>query len=124
MNCRPSRTPRPARSRHQAHAAEIASPAAPASSRNVLTGFVQSRADGQLEEGVRISVSERLDQTLDKSTLTDAFGRFSMRLTEGDWTVNVTMPSGRVYPVSELRVNNGQIIDSLGRRVPSLEITR
>jgi hypothetical protein len=34
------------------------------------------------------------------------------------------MPSGRVYAVSQLRVSNGQIIDSLGRRIPSLEITR
>ncbi len=56
--------------------------------------------------------------------MTDAFGRFSVRLSEGDWTVNVTMPSGRVYAVSDIRLSNGQITDSLGRRVPSLEITR
>ena len=27
--------------------------------------------------------------------MTNAFGRFSMRLYDGDWNVNVTMPSGR-----------------------------
>ncbi len=95
-----------------------------ADTRNVLTGFVQSRSAGQLEEGVRISVTNAYDQGLDKSTVTDAFGRFSVRLAEGEWTVNVTMPSGRVYSVSQIRVSNGQITDSLGRRIPSLEITR
>ena len=59
-----------------------------------------------------------------KTSTTDAFGRFAIRLADGDWTVNVTMPSGRVYEVSQIRVGGGQIIDSQGRRVPSLEITR
>ncbi|MGP0067443.1 MAG: hypothetical protein ACLQGP_28090 [Isosphaeraceae bacterium] len=92
--------------------------------RNVLLGVVQSRSGGQPEEGVRIRVTNGEDQSRDKSTLTDAFGRFAMHLTDGDWTVHVTMPSGRIYPVSEIRVTNGEIVDSLGRRVPSLEITR
>jgi len=56
--------------------------------------------------------------------LSDAFGRFAVRLDDGDWTVNVTMPSGRIYPVSRIRVSNGQITDSQGNRIPSLEITR
>ena len=59
-----------------------------------------------------------------KVALTDAFGRFAVRLDDGDWTVNVTMPSGRVYSVSQIRVSNGQITDPQGNRVPSLEITR
>ena len=92
--------------------------------RNVLFGVVQSSSDGQPEEGVRVSVTNTSDPNRGKSTVTNAFGRFSMRLYDGDWTVNVTMPSGRVYSVSQLRVNEGQITDSLGRRVPSLEITR
>ncbi len=92
--------------------------------RNVLFGVVQSSSDGQPEEGVRVSVTNANDPNRGKSTVTNAFGRFSMRLYDGDWNVNVTMPSGRVYSVSQLRVNEGQITDSLGRRVPSLEITR
>ena len=48
----------------------------------------------------------------------------TVRLKDGDWTVNVTMPSGRVYPVSRIRVSNGQIMDPQGNRIPSLEITR
>ena len=92
--------------------------------RNILIGLVNSRLDGQPEEGVQVRVTNVNDQGLAKSTMTDAFGRFSMRLTDGDWNVLVTMPSGRVYRVSEIRVDAGQITDSAGRRVPSLEITR
>ena len=32
--------------------------------------------------------------------------------------------SGRVYEVSRLRVSDGLIVDSLGRRIPTLNITR
>ncbi len=92
--------------------------------RNILFGIVQSSASGLREEGVRVSVIDPYDQERGKDTMTDAFGKFAIRLTDGDWTVNVTMPSGRVYPVSQIRVNNGQITDTEGRRVPSLEITR
>lgn len=110
--------------RYQARRPVFPNPAIRPETRNVLFGTVQSRADGQPEEGVRVSVLNALDANRDKSTVTDAFGHFSMRLYDGDWTVNVTMPSGRVYPVSEIRVSGGQITDSQGRRVPSLEITR
>jgi hypothetical protein len=95
-----------------------------AASRNVLTGIVQSSASGEPEEGVRLTLTYPSDRRLNKATATDAYGRFAVRLADGDWTVNVTMPSGRVYAVSQLRVSNGQITDSQGRRIPSLEITR
>jgi hypothetical protein len=95
-----------------------------ASFRNVLIGVVQSSASGEPEEGVRLTLTNPSDRRLAKVTSTDAFGRFAVCLADGDWTVNVTMPSGRVYAVSQLRVSNGQITDSLGRRIPSLEITR
>ena len=39
-------------------------------------------------------------------------------------TVKVTMPSGRVYSVSEITVSNGYITDNIGRDIPSLVITR
>ena len=38
--------------------------------------------------------------------------------------MSVTMPSGRVYPVIQIVVSNGQITDEIGRDVPSLVITR
>jgi hypothetical protein len=85
---------------------------------------VQSGASGEPEEGVRVSLINRFDQAINRVALTDAFGRFAVRLANGDWTVNVTMPSGRVYPVSQIRVSNGQITDDQGNRLPSLEITR
>ena len=56
--------------------------------------------------------------------LSDAFGRFAVKVPDGDWVVNVTMPSGRVYPVSEITVSNGLITDTIGRDIPSLVITR
>ncbi len=59
-----------------------------------------------------------------EGTTTNAFGRFAVRLTDGDWAVDVTMPSGNVYEVSQIRVSDGVITDSLGRQVPFLEITR
>ena len=41
-----------------------------------------------------------------------AFGRFAVKVPDGDWVVKVTMPSGRVYPVSEITVSNGMITDT------------
>jgi hypothetical protein len=92
--------------------------------RNVLSGIVLSSAAGEPEEGVRVTVTDQSGQFLNKVALTNAFGRFAVRLADGDWTVNVTMPSGRVYPVHQVRVSNGQVTDPQGRRIPSLEITR
>ncbi len=57
--------------------------------------------------------------------MSDAYGRFAIKLSEGDWTVNVTMPSGRVFPVSQITVSGGKIYDQReGLEVPSLIITR
>jgi hypothetical protein len=95
----------------------------PAEFRNVLMGKVVSRSAGDPEEGVRIRVRNE-GTGAGKSIITDAIGRFAVRLADGDWAVDVTMPSGRVYEVSRLRVSDGTIVDSLGRRVPSLDITR
>ncbi len=88
---------------------------------HVLIGTVLS-VEREPEEGVRISV--RNASGASKATSTDAFGRFAVRLGDGDWSVDVTMPSGTVYEVSRLRVTDGVVTDRLGRRVPSLEITR
>ena len=56
--------------------------------------------------------------------VTDAFGRYAVRLPDGDWTVKVTSASGKVYSVSEVTVSGGQISDELGRDVPTLTINR
>jgi hypothetical protein len=93
----------------------------------VLLGTVKSEADGQPEEGVRITLTSQANNLLSRAGQTDALGRFAIRLADGDWIVRVTMPSGRVYipeGLSQVRVRNGQVSDVQGRRIPSLEITR
>ena len=92
--------------------------------RNVLFGRVEARDTSEPEEGVRVPISNRQNTSEGREALTDAFGRFAMRVPDGDWTVSVTMPSGRVYSVSQIIVSNGQITDEIGRDVPSLVITR
>jgi hypothetical protein len=93
--------------------------------RNVLFGKVESSAAGQPEEEVRVIVTSRSNRAIRHEGMTDAYGRFAIKLSEGDWTVNVTMPSGRVYPVSQITVTGGRILDEReGREVPSLIITR
>jgi len=98
--------------------------ALPVESRNVLFGRVRERETREPEEGVRVMLTNRTRAFDDRIALTDAFGRFAVRVPDGDWTVKVTMPSGRVYSVSEITVSNGLISDDEGRDVPSLTITR
>ena len=92
--------------------------------RSVLLGRVEARDTSEPEEGVRVSISNRQNTSERREALTDAFGRFEMKVPDGDWTVSVTMPSGRVYSVSRIIVSNGQITDEIGRDVPSLVIIR
>jgi hypothetical protein len=91
---------------------------------NVLEGKVLSADTRTPEEGVRITLSNRLGTFADRVIQSDAYGRYAVRLPDGDWTVNVTMPSGRSYAVSQLIISNGQIVDDQGRDVPSLVISR
>ena len=92
--------------------------------RNVLFGRVKSRDTNEPEEGVRVTLSNRTNTYAERVALTDAFGRFAVKVPDGDWTVNVTMPSGRSYSVSQITVSNGLISDDIGRDIPSLVITR
>jgi hypothetical protein len=93
--------------------------------RNILFGKVESSAAGQPEEEVRVIVASRSNRAIRHEGMTDAYGRFAIKLTDGDWTVNVTMPKGSVYPVSQITVASGRIFDATdGREVPSLIITR
>jgi DNA-binding cell septation regulator SpoVG len=90
----------------------------------VLFGRVKARDNDEPEEGVRVTISSRMNAYEDRVTLTDAFGRFAVKIPDGDWSVNVTMPSGRAYSVSQITVSNGLINDDIGRDIPSLVITR
>ena len=93
--------------------------------RNVLFGKVESSAAGQPEEEVRVIVSSRSNRAIRHEGMSDAYGRFAIKLSEGDWTVNVTTANGRVFPVSQITVSGGKIYDQReGLEVPSLIITR
>lgn len=91
---------------------------------NILEGKVVSGESGQAEEEVRIVFSSRNATAPDRTVSTDAYGRYAVRLPDGDWTVSVTTRGGRTYAVSQLMVTGGQIMDDSGRSVPSLTITR
>ncbi|MGO9466894.1 MAG: carboxypeptidase-like regulatory domain-containing protein [Isosphaeraceae bacterium] len=91
--------------------------------RNVLRGQVESDA-GESREGVRVTVASRTDLGLSRSGLSNAVGRFAIRLEDGDWNVRVTMPSGRVYTVRQISVRNGRVIDDEEQReIPNLIIS-
>jgi hypothetical protein len=85
---------------------------------------VKARTSSEPEQGVQVTVSSRTNAFVDRFKLTDEDGRFAIQVPDGDWTVKVTMPSGRVYPVSQITVSNGLITDDIGRDIPSLIITR
>jgi len=90
---------------------------------NVLVGRVESDS-GEAREGVRVTVSSRTEPGLARAGLSNAFGRFAIRLGDGDWTVRVTMPSGRVYAVRQITVQNGRVVDDQeGRDIPNLIIS-
>jgi hypothetical protein len=73
---------------------------------------------------VRVAVSSRTGPGPARSGFSDAFGVFAIRLEDGDWTVRVTMPSGRVYPVRQISVQNGRVIDEEEQReIPNLIIS-
>ena len=49
---------------------------------------------------------------------------FAIRLDDGEWNVNVRMPSGRFYPVRSVTVSNGKVMDNQeGREVRNLIIS-
>ena len=112
--------------RRQSQKPVLSSPSLPPArvSRNILAGKVVSGESGQPEEGVTVTVSSRARAFVDRIATTDALGRYAFRLPDGDWTVKVTMPSGKVYAVSKITVSGGQITDDLGQKVPTLTITR
>ncbi len=91
---------------------------------NVLEGRVISSETGQPEDGVTLILANRSGNVADQETITDAAGRYSVRLPDGQWIVRMKMPSGKIYALSQLVVKSGQINDDLGRDIPTLNITR
>jgi hypothetical protein len=88
----------------------------------ILRGRVESE-NGNSLEGIRVTVASRNPVGLIHSGTSDAFGEFAIRLEDGDWSVRVTKPSGRVYVIREVSVRNGKVIDNReGRDIPNLVI--
>jgi hypothetical protein len=83
--------------------------------RNVLVGRVESDSGEPMGE-VAISVARVDNTSIRRTGMTNAFGNFAIRLTDGEWNVNVRMPSGRVYKVRTVTVGNGAIVDNEERR--------
>jgi hypothetical protein len=102
----------------------VAPPAVRPPALKTLEGKVVSGDTRQAEEGVRIIVSSRAGNFVDRVATTNSQGQYAVKLPEGDWTVKVAMPSGRVYAVSQITISGGQIVDDSGRDIPSLIITR
>ncbi len=83
--------------------------------RNVLMGRVETET-GDAREQVALIVSNRANTAIRRDGITDALGNFAIRLADGEWTVNVRMPSGRIYPVRTVTVVNGKVTDDRERR--------
>ena len=91
---------------------------------HILEGIVFSSVTNETESGVTVTISNKRQTFADRVVSTGADGRYKVRLPDGDWTVSVTAKSGKVYPVSDLVVSEGQITDETGDPIPSLTITR
>jgi hypothetical protein len=94
-----------------------------ASRRNVLVGRIESDA-GEPRGEVAVTVSSRNNSLIHHDGMSNAFGSFAIRLPDGEWTVKVTMPSGRVYSVRQITVSEGRVMDlQEGREVHELLIS-
>jgi len=73
---------------------------------------------------VRVAVVSRTERSLARYGMSDAFGTFAIKLEDGDWSVQVTMPSGRVFSVRQISVTSGRVIDDQEQReIPSLIVS-
>ncbi len=91
--------------------------------RNVLVGRVESDSGEPMGE-VSVAVTRADNVSIRRAGMTNAFGTFAIRLTDGEWNVNVRMPSGRFYAVRSVTVSNGKIVDNQeGREVRNLIIS-
>ena len=94
--------------------------------RNILKGRVVAYDSRRPEEGVTVVVSSLNNTFSDRTAMSDADGEFKLSLPEGDWTVKVQMPSGRIAAVGReyVTATSGRVTDSSGRNVKELVITR
>lgn len=94
--------------------------------RNILEGKIVSADSLNPEENVEVVITDRSGRYIDRTTRTNAFGQFAITLPEGDWTIKVTMPSGRTLAVGQGQVTAaaGKIIDMYGRDLANLVIKR
>lgn len=93
---------------------------------NVLRGRVVS-ADSRLpESGVEVILVDRMGRFENRRARTDASGRFALVVPEGDWTILLTMPSGRALPVEEgvVTASAGKVSDRWGRELTNLILSR
>ncbi len=91
--------------------------------RSVLYGRVETNS-GDPREGVRVAAASRTEPRRFRHGLSDAFGSFAIGLEDGDWSVQVTMPSGRVFSVRQISVANGRVVDDQEQRdIPNLIIS-
>ena len=82
---------------------------------------------GQLLEGVKVSVvgaGAAAGQRRDREAFTDAYGRFAIRLPEGDWEVRVLTPDEKFARTIRITVSGGQIATFDGRPLPRLIMYR
>jgi hypothetical protein len=123
LELKPAPIDSPPGGRRESFRPVFSTPTRAARMRNVLLGRVESDAGEPLGE-VAVSVTNRENSAIRKDGMTNAFGNFAIRLTDGEWTVNVRVPSGRVYPVRSITVSNGKILDNQeGREVRNLIIS-
>jgi hypothetical protein len=83
--------------------------------RNVLIGRVETDA-GDPREKVPVTVVNNSNSAVRRDGMTNAFGSFAIRLTDGEWTVNVQTPNGRLHAVRTVTVSNGKVVDNRERR--------
>lgn len=91
--------------------------------RNILFGTVETESRAAREE-VLVTVVNRNNSVVHHDGITNAFGGFAIRVPDGQWTVKVTMPSGRVETVRHITVTDGNVMDNRENRpVGNLIIT-
>jgi hypothetical protein len=83
--------------------------------RNILFGTVETD-NGEPRGEVPVSVTNRNNSQLQHNGVSNAFGGFAIPVPDGQWTVQVTMPSGSVQTVRQISVTNGKVMDNLENR--------
>jgi hypothetical protein len=83
--------------------------------KNILFGTIESDTGAPREE-VPVSVVSRTNSQIHHDGISDAFGTFAISVPDGEWTIKVTQPSGRVSSVRSITVRNGKVMDNLEAR--------